>query len=428
MGNLVMSRRLVLTLLSVAITMAINSSSVFAHGEAADEPFLKVLTSAFYDVTVEPNAVQVGGEVTIRGKVRVLDTWPYTMPAPDRAFVTAVVPGPVFAMKNRTVNGDPAPHSVFLERGGAYEFEMVLIARMPSNEVGWHVHPGVAFEDTGTLIGPGEYVTVSGSVDDFEFPLTLLDGTTINLETYNTAFVWWWNWLGFAIGVVWMFWWTWWGGHRTVTNLAVTLQIPLNDDAPDIGLITPTDHKWCNIMAAVTLVVFVLGWLYMSSQAPVRLPQQTVWLTPQELDQDPMLAEARGSSRASFDENTDTLIMPVEVTNLASSPITVTQWITGMATFVNGSAQDAAAVGPADFVGVVAVEPNTPIPPGATRELTLRITSPIFNTERLIPIADPQQAIAGLLRVENMTGAEQFVTVRTQVLPTTYRSSLLPVR
>ena len=423
-----MSRRLVMMLVSVATTMIISSATVFAHGEAADEPFLKVLTAAFYDVTVEPNAVQVGDEVTIIGKVRVLDTWPYTMPEPDRAYVTAVVPGPVFVMKERYVNGDPAPHSVFVERGQVYEFRMVLVARMPSNEEGWHVHPGVAFEDTGTLLGPGEYVTVSGDVDDFEFPLTLLSGTTINLETYGTQFIWWWNFAGFVIGVVWMFWWTWWGRHRTVTNLAVTIQLPLNDDAPDIGLITPTDHKWCNIMAGATLLLFIGGWFYMTSAAPVRLPQQTAWLTPQHLDPDPMLAEVRGSARASFDENTGTLIMPLEVTNLASSPITVTQWITGMVTFVNGTAQDAAALGPPDFVGVVEVEPNTPIAPGATRELTLRITSPIFNTERLIPIADPQQTIAGLLRVENVTGAEQLVTVSTQVLPTTYRSSLLPVR
>ena len=377
-----MSRWRVLTFVSLAITLTCSSRGVFAHGEAADEPFLKVLTSAFYDVTVQPRNVHVGDEVIVTGKIRVLETWPYTMPDPDRAYVTAVVPGPVFAMKERIVNGEPAPHSVFMERGGVYEFRMVLVARMPSNDVGWHVHPGVAFEGTGTLLGPGEYVTVSGDMDDFEFEVPLLSGAMIDLERHGTAFVWWWNLAGFAIGVVWMFWWTWWGGHRTVTNLAVTLQLPLNDDAPDIGLITPTDHKWCNIMAGATLLLFIGGWFYMTSTAPVRLPQQTVWLTPPELEPDPMLAEARGSARASFDENTDTLIMPLEVTNVAPAPITVTQWITGMTTFLNGTEAQAAALGSPDFIGVVNVEPNTPIAPGETRELTLRITSSIFNTER----------------------------------------------
>ena len=38
---------------------------------------------------------------------------------------------------------------------------------------------------------------------------------------------------------------------RTVTRLAVTLQFPVNDDAPDIGLITPRDHMWMNLLAGV---------------------------------------------------------------------------------------------------------------------------------------------------------------------------------
>ena len=42
----------------------IMPQSAFAHGEAADEPFLKDLTVAFYDVHVTPTAVKVGEPVT----------------------------------------------------------------------------------------------------------------------------------------------------------------------------------------------------------------------------------------------------------------------------------------------------------------------------------------------------------------------------
>ena len=43
------------------------AARAFAHGEAADEPFLKDLTVAFYDVHMTPTEVKVGDPVTITG-------------------------------------------------------------------------------------------------------------------------------------------------------------------------------------------------------------------------------------------------------------------------------------------------------------------------------------------------------------------------
>ena len=72
------------------------------------------------------------------------------------------------------------------------------------------------------------------------------------------------------------------------------------------------------------------------------------------------------------------------------------------------------------------MEPNGPIAAGETKELTLKITSKIFSDERLIPLHDPQQFIAGLLRFENAQGGQQMVTLRTSVIPTQFRSQYLP--
>src|SRR5438309_2585170 len=117
-------RRLALILvLAIVIFAMIMPSIAFAHGEAGDEPFLKDLTTAFYDVKISPSEIHVGEPVTITGKVRILDTWPYTLDEPKTAYITPVVPGPVFALKDRTVNGQPAPGSFFVERGGAYDFK-----------------------------------------------------------------------------------------------------------------------------------------------------------------------------------------------------------------------------------------------------------------------------------------------------------------
>lgn len=414
-----MYRRLVLVVVSVAIAALARAPRAFAHGEAGDEPFLKDLTTAFYDVAISPTEIQVGQPVTITGRVRILETWPYTLDPPETAYITPVVPGPVFALQDRTVNGSPTPGAFFVEKGGIYEFKMVMLGRNPGR---WHVHPGIAIKGTGTLIGPGEWVTVMPSAMRFDFPLTLLNGQTINLDTYAGQFVWWWSVAGFLIGVAWMLYWT--LTKRTVTNLAVTSQLPVNDDAPDIGLITPKDHVWMNVLAGVTMVLLVIGWTYMANEYPVRLPQQTDWFAPKFISSGDKMAEVR-SIGATYDDATDTLLMNVEVKNIGSSPITVKQYIMAMATFVNGGEEEQAKAGPRDYIGQLEVEPNSPIAPGETKPLTLKISSKIFSDERLIPLRDPQQFVAGLLRFENAQGGQEMVVMRSAVVPTQFRRQYL---
>lgn len=398
----------------------IIATTAFAHGEAGDEPFLKDLTTAFYDVNISPAEIHVGEPVTITGTVRILNTWPYTLAPPETAYITPVVPGPVFALKDRTVNGQPAPGSFFVERGGVYQFKMVILGRRPGR---WHVHPGIAIQGTGTLIGPGEWVNVQPAAAGFTFPVALLSGQTIDLDSYQSGFVWWWSLAGFLIGVAWMLYWT--LSKRTVTNLAVTLQIGVNEDAPDIGLITPRDQMWMNVFAGVTIALLIVGWFYAANRYPVRLPQQTDWFAPKTLASDANLAAVQPEG-ATWNDGTDTLVMKVMAKNVGSSPITVKQFVMAMTTFVNGGADEQAKAGPRDYVGQLEVEPNDPIAPGESKELTLKITNPVLSDERLIPTRDPQQFIAGLLRFQGAGGAEQFVVTRISVVPTQFRAQYLP--
>jgi methane/ammonia monooxygenase subunit B len=393
----------------------LSDARIYAHGEAADEPFLKVLTTAFHDISISPTEVKIGEPVTITGTVRVLRTWPYTMPAPERAYLTAVVPGPVFAMKERTINGESAPHSIFVKRDGIYQFKMVLIARRPGH---WHVHPGLAVEGTGTLIGPGEYVNVTGDAAAFTFPVKLVSGETVNLDTFGGQFIWWFPFIGFLVGVVWMLYWTWWQ-HRTVTNLAVTIQIPLNDEGADIGLITAKDHFWMNVLAGVTVVILIIGWVYNVSPSVIRLPQQTVWLDPPSLAPEPSLAEAT-PLRSTYDDGSGTLLLNLDVKNVSSSPIALKQYTLGLVSFVNGDEQAMVKAGPREFVDRLEVEPNTPIAPGETRAVRLRMTSKLFATERIVPTHAPQQFIAGLVRVEKADGGQQMVLMRSNIVPTEF--------
>jgi len=107
----------------------LSVTSAFAHGEAADEPFLKDLTVAFYNVHVSPTEIKVGEPVTVTGSLKILETWPYTLDPPQTAYITPVVPGPVFALVDRVINGHPAFGSITVERGGTYNFKMVLRGR-----------------------------------------------------------------------------------------------------------------------------------------------------------------------------------------------------------------------------------------------------------------------------------------------------------
>jgi methane/ammonia monooxygenase subunit B len=410
-----------LALLAIAIAVLAGLPRLaLAHGEAADEPFLKDLTVAFYDVHISPTSVKVGDPVTITGKLTILDTWPYTLDPPQTAYITPVVPGPVFALTERVVSGEPAFGSIEVEKGGTYDYKMVMLARDPGN---WHVHPGIAIQGSGTLIGPGQWVTVEPSDKPFVFPVTLLSGKTVDLEHLGGSFVWWWSFAGFLIGLVWMVYWT--VPKRTVTRLAVTAQLPANDDAPDIGLITPRDHFWMDILAGLTILMLVVGWVAMAAKYPVRLPQQTDRFAPTSLTPQDHMATVH-STGSTYDEGTDTLVIHADIKNISASPITLNSYVMAMASFVNGGSEAQTLAGPAQYVGQLKVEPDGPIAPGETRKVTLTMSNHIFDEERMIPLHDPQQLIAGLLRFTDGQGHEDIVTTKSVLIPTEFQAQYLP--
>ena len=417
-----MARRFVISLsvCTLALATLLSIPRAFAHGEAADEPFPKNMTTAFFNVSISPTEIEIGEPIRITGSVKILEIWPHTLDTPEMASIIPVVPGPVFVLRERLVNGQASIGSFFAQKGGIYEFDMELLGKEPGD---WHVHPGIAIQGTGTLLGPGEWVKVKPSATPLEFPVTLLSGETIELSTYGGQFVWWWSFAGFLLGIVWMLYWT--LNKRTVAALAVTLQIPTNDDAPDIGLITPRDHMWMNVIVGITLVMLVVGWTYATTNAPVRWPQQTDWFTPRFISSGEKMAEVH-TNGATFDEASDTLEMQIQVTNVLDSEIQLKQLIVAMATFVNGGVQEQDQAGPSDFVGALQVSPDGTVAPGESKDLTLTVTSTLFSQERLVPMNDPQQFLGGVLRFENAQGEHELVTVRSGVIPTQFRSTYLP--
>jgi methane/ammonia monooxygenase subunit B len=296
-------------------------------------------------------------------------------------------------MKDRQVNGMAAPDAIFVKKGNAYDFKLTLTGREPGR---WHVHPTFAVEGAGTLIGPGQWITVQDA-GGFTNNLTLLNGQTVNLETYGVGQMSVFQWLGFALGMAWMLYWTvpaiGGANHRTVSKLPVTLRIPLNTDGQDIGLITKRDHRVSNLLLLATIALLVV-----------------FRFTPPALPAAPQLAQAI-TKDATFDPQTSTLVMNVDVTNTAKSPITLKGFTTSSLTFVD---QATAGTG-ADHVMVIS--PAGTINPGETKTLNLTLRDPVWRDTRMIEVNRPRIEVAGQLLFEDASGTQSQTTVATSVNP-----------
>lgn len=373
----------------------------FAHGERAQEGFLRMKTAAWQDVRFSSNKVSQGEQLVITGKVKVLEAWPATLARPELGYINVSASGPHFVMKERTINGHPAPASFSLEKGAMYEFRMVLEGRTPGY---WHVHPTLYVLHTGGLIGPGQWTTVAAVPGGYRNVVTLFNGQTINLDTYATGWVFWFSFAGFIPGVWWMLWWT--MKHRTVTNLAVTVlsgKVSLNDPGEDIGLITKADHKTSTLIAVITVALLVAGWLYMDLNWPTRIPQQVVRFTPPPLAEPAQFAQVKGA-KATYDPRSDTAVIETQVTNTGSQPMQLVGFTTANLSFEQGKQLTA--------------EPAV-VKPGQTAMVKITIRDKVWREERLIPIDKSQMGIGGLLIFES-GGKQNAVTTEAPVRPTTF--------
>jgi methane/ammonia monooxygenase subunit B len=313
-------------------------------------------------------------------------------------------------MKDRLVNGVEAPDSIFIKKGETYDFKMTLVGREPGS---WHVHPTFAVEGAGTLIGPGQWITVKDT-GGFANNLTLLNGQTVNLETYGIGQLTIFHWLGFALGVVWMLYWTvpriGGANHRTVSKLPVTLRVPLNTDGQDIGLITPRDHRAANWLLGATIVLLAIGWIYQAVSFPIKIPQQVFRFEPPALQQPASFSTVLPKD-ASYDPGTSTVMMTVDVTNTGKSPATVAGFTTSSLTFVN------AATATAGTPYVMSVSPATPIAPGQTQTVTLTLRDPVWRDARILDVNRPRLEVAGQLILQDTSGAKNADTLLSSLTP-----------
>src|SRR5437660_4597968 len=238
-----MTHRLLISLV-LGLGAALGSAALAsAHGENAQEGFLRMETVTFTDVNFSTDTVKQGEPVTITGKATLLDTWPKTLGEPQTGFVNVTAPGPVLLMQDRQVNGMEAPDAIFVKKGDTYDFKLTLVGRQPGR---WHVHPTFAVEGAGTLIGPGQWITVQDA-GGFADNITLLNGQTANLETYGLGQLSIFQWLGFALGMVWMLYWTvpkiGGGNNRSVSKLPIKLRVLHDIGGREVVMYPSVEHR-----------------------------------------------------------------------------------------------------------------------------------------------------------------------------------------
>jgi methane/ammonia monooxygenase subunit B len=429
-----MKKRLAAVLfLGIASTLVFTASPASAHGEKSQEAFLRMRSIAFTDVTFTGGRLQNGethikqGEViTLKGVAKLMDTWPDTLAAgaPRIGYINIATQGPCVEMLARTINGVSTPGRIEIAKGRFYSFEMKLMGRRPGR---WHVHPSFAVKGAGTVLGPGQWVNVERASGGFTSPVTLYNGKTINLENYGLTEVWTFQVVGFILGMIWILYWTagkrnpdgspksWMGGKRTVTNPAVTLSIPLNDDGVAVGLNSKRDHRAVNMMLVATTIFLLVGWIYQASAYPVKIPQQVVQFEPPKTELDLAAPLAKVDALfADYEPDSRALTVEVSVNNVSSNPIEFAEFTTSTLTFVPpGSTLTA----PGGYQQPVQVSPSGPIAPGATQKITMKIDGNSFVVEHLVPTSESQLTLAGLMVFKDSTGKKSSAEIEEPLRP-----------
>lgn len=238
MRQLILSRTLGFGLLAL---IAVNPS-VFAHGERALEPFIRMRTIQWYDIAWSHTNMKVNDEVILSGRFHVAEDWPNAVAKPDSAFLNLAMPTPVLLRTGTYMNGISVANSVDLQLGADYEFKLVLKARIPGR---YHIHPMMNLKDVGVIVGPGMWIEVTGVATDFRNEVTTVSGRTIDLETFGTRNGVLWHGVWLVLGAAWLLWWV----RRPLFIPRYKLVQAGNEEA----LITPTDRRIAIIGLGATL-------------------------------------------------------------------------------------------------------------------------------------------------------------------------------
>ncbi|PKM12780.1 MAG: methane monooxygenase/ammonia monooxygenase subunit B [Gammaproteobacteria bacterium HGW-Gammaproteobacteria-3] len=397
--------------LLITVTAAMfYTPTASAHGEKSQAAFMRMRTIHWYDLNWSKEIVPINDTMTISGKFHVFAGWPETVDKPESAFLNIGIPGPVFIRAGSWIGGQLVPRSVSLELGETYEFKVLLKARRPGD---WHVHTMMNVEGGGPIIGPGKWVTITGSMGDFKNPLTTLTGETIDLENYNLGNIYFWHAFWYGLGLAWMLYWV----RRpqfVPRNIAV-------EAGKADTLITPADRKVAMAFAAGTVAVVAFSMGTTNEQYPVTTPLQAGLLRGIKSLDLPQPTVAVSVVDATYRVPGRAMQMTLKVTNNGDSAVRLGEFNTASVRFLDPDVLEDESGYPDDLLAEegLTVSDNSPLAPGETRTIEVTASDAAWEVYRLADlIYDPDSRFAGLLFFFDAEGNRQMVMVDAPLIPT----------
>jgi methane/ammonia monooxygenase subunit B len=380
-----------------------------AHGEKSQAAFLRMRTLGWYDLKWSKTNVTVNEEYEISGKVHFMKAWPATLRPPERCFVNVGQPG---AMANRIgvwVGGQFVPRSMALELGKTYEFRMILRARRPGH---WHTHVQISVETAGPIPGPGQYIDIKGNFADFKDPIKLLNGSTIDLETYGITSIYLWHLLWYVVGAAWIWYWF---TRRGLLGRFMWVASGKEDE-----VITPQERLVGAITLGGMLLVVIIGYSIAATSFPYTIPLQAG-----DFHNLPAVDEPASPVQIKYLGGTykvpgRELVVNYKITNTGKEALRIGEFITAGLRFLNPDVFTTKVDYP-DYLlaerGLSLSDPS-PIQPGETRDVAITIQDARWDTERLSGLAyDVDSSYAGMLMFFSPSGERYPVEVGGSVIP-----------
>ncbi|MDC9728749.1 MAG: methane monooxygenase/ammonia monooxygenase subunit B [Methyloprofundus sp.] len=398
----------------VALLLAVTSAMFYtpaasAHGEKSQAAFMRMRTIHWFDLDWSKDEVAVNEQITISGKFHVFAGWPETVDKPEVSFLNIGIPGPVFIRQGSWIGGQLVPRSVTLELGDTYEFKVLLKARRPGD---WHVHTMMNVEGGGPIIGPGKWVTVTGTMGDFVNPLTTLTGTTLDLEDYGLANIYFWHALWMSIGAAWMLFWM-------KRPMFIPRHIAVSGGKADT-LISATDKKVAMGFAAGTLGLLMFSLGATNEEYPITTPLQAGLMRgimPIEMPESTVSVKVED---ATYRVPGRAMQMTLTITNNGDSAIRLGEFNTASVRFLDADVTEDESGYPDDLLAEEGLtqSDNSPIAPGESKTIEVTASDAAWEVYRLADlIYDPDSRFAGLLFFFDEDGNRQMTMVDAPLIP-----------
>jgi len=397
--------------LLITVTAAMfYAPTASAHGEKSQAAFMRMRTIHWFDMNWSKDQVSINDTMTISGKFFVFAGWPETVDKPEVSFLNVGIPGPVFIRAGSWIGGQLVPRSVSLELGETYEFKVLLKARRPGD---WHVHSMMNVQGGGPIIGPGKWVTISGSMSQFVNPITTLTGQTINLETYNLDNTYFWHAVWYGLGLAWVFYWA-------RKPMFVPRSIAVEAGKAD-SLITSADKKVGLAFGVGTLAIVAATMASTNEKFPITTPLQAGLLRGMKPIQLPAPTVSVKVDDATYRVPGRAMQMTLTITNNGDSAVRLGEFNTAGVRFLDAAVAQDNTNYPDDLLAEegLTVSDNSALAPGQSRTVQVTASDAAWEVYRLADlIYDPDSRFAGLLFFYDEAGNRQMVTVDAPLIPT----------